>query len=68
MQAASYLAGGIETVSAGFSSRRRELVVATVTVGGIFGGVVCAEDHGAQGRKTSSDYGDGRLNHGDGAC
>ena len=57
-----------QTVSACFSPRGREFVVAAVAVGGVFGGVVCAEDHGAEGGETGGDDGDGCFDHGDGAC
>jgi len=41
--------------------------VAAVAVGGVFGGVVCAEDHGAERGEAGGDYGDGGFDHGDGA-
>jgi len=41
--------------------------VATVAVGCVLGGIVCTENHGAQGGKTSSNYGNRRLDHRDGA-
>ena len=41
--------------------------MATVAVGCVVGGIVCTENHGAQGGKTSSNYGNRRLDHRDGA-